>query len=123
YKNRVLANPPGFDRKHSENEVTVPKVHFTESKDLYLAAVLPHKVPTDGQSILICNSWNSGELMIDLVTTAGEKVANLFKGDIRQGLFMMKWDGKDPDGKKQYSGDYYIRYTINGGYRETPVVI
>lgn len=123
YEKRILANPPSFDRKHSENNVDVPKVNFTESKDLYLAAVLPHIIPADGEAIIICNSWNPGELMIDLYTEDDEKVANLFKGDIGEGVFMIKWDGKDPEGKADFSGDYKIRWTINDGYREFPVVI
>ena len=41
----------------------------------------------------------SRELMIDLYTEDDEKVANLFKGDIGEGVFMIKWDGKDLKGK------------------------
>jgi len=123
YKKRVLVNPPGFDRKHSKNRVDVPEVNFTESKDLNLAAVLPRTIPAEGQSIIICNSWNPGKLMIDLYTTSGKKVANIYQGDIGVGLFMIKWDGKNPEGEKRYSGNYKIRWTINDGYREFPVVI
>jgi hypothetical protein len=123
YKKRVLANPPVFDRKHSKNRVDVPKVNFTESKDLNLAAVLPRTIPAEGQSIIICNSWNPGKLMIDLYTPSGKKVTNIYQGDIGEGLFMMKWDGKDSEGKTRYSGNYKIRWSINDGYREFPIVI
>ena len=123
YKKNVLSNPPGFHRKHSTSDVNIPEVIFTESKDLNLAAVLPHKIPAGGQSIIICNSWNSGQLEIDLYKTSGEKVVNLFKGNVKAGLFMMKWDGKAPEGQGKYSGEYKIRWTINNGYREHPVII
>ena len=36
---------------------------------------------------------------------------------------MMEWDGKDPAGKAKLKGDYKVRWTINGGMREFPVVI
>jgi hypothetical protein len=123
YKKEILAHPPGFSRKHAKDKVKVPEMEFTECKDLYHAAVLPHSIPKNGQSIISCKSWNGGELLIDLYTVSGEKVTNLHKGDIRPGFFMMKWDGKDPAGKEKLKGDYRIRWTINKGYREFPVKI
>ncbi|MCA1758127.1 MAG: hypothetical protein LC658_00005, partial [Bacteroidales bacterium] len=122
YKKEILAHPPGFNRKHAKDNVKVPEMEFTACEDLYHAAVLPHSIPQNGQSIISCKSWKGGELLIDLYTVSGEKVTNLFRGNIRPGFFMMKWDGKNPDGK-QYKGDYRIRWTINNGHREFPVKI
>ncbi len=42
-----------FKRKYVEGLVTVPKVNFTESKELYLATVLPHLVSKTAPSIII----------------------------------------------------------------------
>jgi hypothetical protein len=36
---------------------------------------------------------------------------------------MIRWDGKDPSGKVNYTGDYKIRWTTGSGYREFPVTI
>ena len=45
-------------------------------------------------------------------------------GDIqKEKTFLITWDGKDPEKKETYSGEYKIRWSINGGYREFPVVI
>lgn len=123
YMRNILANPPGFKRKYIKGEVSVPLINFTESKDLYLAAVLPSRIPANGQSVIICNTWKPGELQIDLYSADGEKLANLYKGMIKEGLFMMKWDGKDPAGRTSYKGDYRIRWTISNGCREFPVSV
>jgi len=124
YKNTVLSNPPSFKRKYAKGNVTVPVVNFTECKDLYLATVLPHKVPKDGKSIIVCKSWNAGELQIDVYSTAGEKLTNLYKGNIdKETLFVITWDGKDAAKKAIYNGDYKIRWTIGNGYREFPITV
>jgi hypothetical protein len=123
YKKTILANPPGFKRKYVKGEVTVPVVNFTECKDLNCSVVLPHIVPKDGKSIIFCQSWIPGDLKIELYSTKGDLVTTLYKGKINQGQFMIEWDGKDPAKKADLKGDYKVRWTINGGCREFPVVI
>jgi len=124
YKNTIQKEPPGFKRKYVRDDVKVPLVSFTESKDLCLATVLPHAVPKDGKSIIICKSWNPGELQIDLFSKSDEKLANLYTGNIqKEKTFLITWDGKDPEDKENYFGEYKIRWSINGGYREFPVLI
>jgi hypothetical protein len=123
YKNSVLIYPPGFARKYVKGEVTVPAVHFTESRELNLATVLPHIIKPSEKSIIICQSWVPGDLQIDLYSNDDQKVCNLFKGKIKEGKFIITWDGKDPAKKADFKGDYKIRWTIGTGYREFPVVI
>jgi hypothetical protein len=123
YKNTVLANPPGFKRKNVKGEVKIPVVNFTDSKELITATVLPHNIPKDGKSIIICKSWVSGQLQIDLYSLKDKKLCNLYNGDIKEGFFTMTWDGKDPAKKASYKGEYKIRWTIGTGYREFPVKI
>lgn len=124
YKNTVLKNSPSFERHHAKGKVKVPVVNFTESKDLYLAAVLPHAVKPGQDAIIICKSWNSGELKIDLYSERGQKVTNLYTGNLRDGgTHVHTWDGKDPQTGKAYKGNYKIRWSINDGYREFPVAL
>ena len=124
FKKRMEENPPGFERKHVIDKVIVPEITFTESKELTLATVLPHIVPKGGESIIICKSWIPGELQIDLYSTKGEKLTNLFKGNIeKEKTFLITWNGKDPAKKATYNGDYKIRWTIGTGYREFPITI
>ncbi len=123
YKKDVLANPPGFKRKYASGEVTVPVVNFTECRELNLATVLPHVIQNKKSSIVICQSWVPGELQIDLYSKGGEKVINLYQGKINQGIFMITWNGQDPEKKTSYKGSYKIRWTLEDGYREFPVEI
>jgi hypothetical protein len=123
YKKTILINPPGFKRKYSKGEIIVPAVNFTECKDLSLATVLPHSITKEKPSVIICKSWIPGELQIDLYSTVGMQLANLYKGKIGEGTFIISWDGKDPSKKTKYKGDYKIRWTIGDGYREFPIVI
>ena len=123
YKNTTLVNPPGFKRKYAVDNVKVPEIKFTECRDLNCATVLPHNVTDKQKSIIVCKSWKGGDLNIDLYTTKDKLVTNIYNGKIKDGFFMMEWDGKDSSGKKSLKGDYKIRWTINGGYREYPVVV
>lgn len=123
YKREVLATPPGFFRKYARGKVTVPKFAFTECKELYAAVALPHILPKGGNSILLCKSWSSGNLAIDLYSPRGKKVANLYSGRIREGVFFIQWDGKDPQTKEQLKGNYVVRWSKDGGYREFPIAI
>jgi hypothetical protein len=123
YKNSVLSNPPSFNRKYVNGEVTVPVVNFTESKELCLATVLPHIIAKDNKSIIICKSYVPGELQIDVYSTEGKKMSSLYRGKIGEGIFIITWDGKDPAKKVIYKGDYRIRWSIGSGYREFPIVI
>lgn len=123
FMERMKENPPSFKRKYAK-VVKVKDVNFTECKDLYLAVVLPHIIPKNGESIIVCKSWNPGELQIDLYSSANEKLGNLYTGNIEKDrTFLITWDGKDPKKKAKYVGEYKIRWTINNGYREFPVVI
>jgi len=39
------------------------------------------------------------------------------------GFLMRKWDGTDPDKKDTYKGDYLMRWTLNGKYRDYAIKI
>lgn len=111
-------------RKNSGKKVFIPEISFTESRDLYLAAILPHKIPLDRESVIVCKSWNPGELSIDLFSLSGQKLANLHSGFIeKEKTFLISWDGKDKDQKDFPKGKYKIRWTVNEAYREYPVEI
>ena len=123
YKKTVLAQPPNFTRKYVKGAVKVPVINFTPCKDLYCAVVLPHVVPKNGKSIIVCKSWKGGDLQIDLYSKDGKKITNLYSGRIGEGIFITQWDGKDPAKKSVYKGDYRLRWSTGDGYREFPVVV
>ena len=64
-----------------------------------------------------------GNLQIDLYSTDGKKLTSLYDGNIKEGTFLITWNGKDKTTKTSYKGDFKIRWTIGNGYREFPVVI
>ena len=124
YKDKVLASPPGFKRKYVNGKVSLPVVHFTESKELYLATALPHILSKGGETILACKSWNAGELQIDLYSRDNRKLSNLYTGNIpKDRTFIYTWNGKTPENNEVRKGEYKIRWTLGSGYREFPLVI
>ena len=123
YENTVLLNPPGFKRKFVTGKVTVPKIKFSESKELCCVVALPHVINKGEKSILLCKSYNPGDLQIDLYSVNGKKINNLYSGKMAKELFIFTWDGKDPLHKTTYKGEYRIRWTQGEGYREFPVVV
>jgi len=36
---------------------------------------------------------------------------------------MIKWDGRDPEKKMTFKGDYLVRWTLNGKYRDYAIQI
>ncbi|MFH0755816.1 MAG: alpha/beta hydrolase [Bacteroidota bacterium] len=123
YKKTVLKSPPGFERKLVRGEAVVPEFHFTESRELNLATVLPHRIQDGAGAIIICQAWTGGGLQIDLFTADDELECTLYTGEIHQGLFIMTWDGKDPASGRSCKGTYKIRWTMGSGYREFPVEV
>jgi len=122
FKN-ILKNPPGFKRKYTKAPVNTPLIHYTESRELYLATVLPHRITKNHTSIVICKSHKSEKVQIDLYSRDNKLITNLCNGEMDQETFIYTWDGKDPAKKAIYRGDYKIRWTIGTGYREFPVLI
>ena len=56
--------------------------------------------------------------------TAGTRTAKatLYEGPIRNPL-IGTFNGLDPAGRETFAGDYRIRWTFRGGYREYPIRI
>jgi hypothetical protein len=123
YKNSVLINPPSFKRKYAKGKVTVPIVDFTECKDLNCAVVLPHELKKDSSAVIICKSRVAGNLSVDVYSKQNQKLLNLYTGPIKEWFYTTTWNGKDPDGKIPFKGEYKIRWTTTGGYREFPIVV
>ena len=121
-KKRMAENPPSFKRKYVEKlglaSVTPKKFDFTESRDLYCAAVLPHNIKDGEKSVIICKTRTPGDLQVDLYSNDGKLVSTLFKGKMKDVFHTMEWDGKGQD-----KGEYKVRWTTAGGYREFPVVV
>ena len=130
YENVIKKNPPGFDRKHTKNNVSVPAVDFTECRDINMAVVMPHIIKKGENAIIMNKSWKPSELEITLYSEDGKnKIKSLYKGSNSTGtggfssFFLIEWDGTDTDKMENYKGDYRIRWTIGKDFRECPVTI
>lgn len=124
FKKTVLAEPPGFGRKFAAGRVTVPDIRLTNSKELYMATVLPHEIDKGEQAIIVCKSNAPGALTIGLYADDGKKLETLLQKNIEQNRTVVYvWDGKSASTKKEYKGQYWIRWSIGDGYREFPVTI
>jgi hypothetical protein len=121
--NGVAKTPPSFKRKYAKEPVKLPAVNFSDSKEIRMAVAIPSIIKKGEKFIIANSSWKTDdELQVDLFSADGkEKLASLFKSKKQMNIF--QWDGKDPVNKKQYKGDYRIRWTLGNGHREFAVTI
>jgi len=54
---------------------------------------------------------------------AGVQFGRAGDGDGLRGFHMIKWDGRDPEKKMTFKGDYLVRWTLNGKYRDYAIQI
>ncbi len=126
----ICKTPPDFKRKFVTEPVVIPKVNFSECSDIYMAQVIPNVITKGVKSIIINKSWNAGEIEIALYSEDGQtKIKSLYKGINSTStsgfsqIFLIEWDGTDPDQIEDYRGNYLIRWTLGSGYRDYSVTI
>jgi hypothetical protein len=128
YRQVTQKNAVGFNRQFvSESEARVFDVSFSNGVDLTMVAVLPAELKPGQMAQLVSKSAVGGTLEIALYRPNGERVAVLYDNgmtggtDGTRGVFVMQWDGTNVLGKSVSPGQYVIRWTLNGAYREIPV--
>ena len=119
---KLNANPPSFKRKYAKEPVRIPAVEKTDSKEIRMAVVIPGVFKKGEQCIIANTSWSAEEMEIALYSRDGkDKLAILHKGKGQKNI--IQWDGKNPQNKKQYKGNFRIRWSQSGGYRDYPINI
>jgi hypothetical protein len=122
FEQMIKNNPPGFKRKYAKEPVKIPVVEKSESKEIRMAVVIPGMIKRGEKCIIANTSWSSDEMEIALYSRDGkEKLATIHKGKGQKNI--IQWDGTDPERKKQYKGDFRIRWSQGDGYREYPITI
>lgn len=123
YENGIAKTPPSFKRKYAKEPVKLPEVNFSDSKDIRMAVVIPSVIKKGEEFIIANTSWKSDdELEVALYSRNGrDKLASLYKGKNQKNI--LEWDGKDPQKRDQFKGDFRIRWTLGNGYREYPITI
>jgi hypothetical protein len=127
----IIKRVPDFKRKYSEGRpIIVKNAPLGNSPDLNYAGVIPYVFKRGQKVYVVVKSTASGDLTIDLFSRDGKtKIKTIHEGPITgdsdgiKGFFMMKWDGVDPDKKITFKGDYIIRWTLNGKYRDYAIEI
>jgi len=126
YHNVTARKSVGFDRQHAA-DVRVDDVAFTDGADLIMVGVLPVTFEQGKSTLLVNKVAKGGTLVVAVYREDGERIAvlsdNTMMGgsDRVKGIFMMPWDGTGALGKPIGTGKFFIRWTLNGTYRELPV--
>ena len=131
YEQVIEKTPPGFGRKYPKGTVSVQPFDFTECPNLNMAVVIPQEISNNAEALIVCKAWSGADtLEIALYSKDGvEKISTLNKsylkggGDGLEGISIFPWNGSNPDKKRNFSGDYRIRWTFCEGYREFPVTL
>jgi hypothetical protein len=124
----TLSREPGFERKYRSVD-EIPQIDFSECRELNMVAVLPQVVARGEKATVICKARVPGELEVVLYSVEGARLETLYAGEIEggydglEGIFWLEWEGKRGNGEALDSGEYRIRWTFGGEYREYPVVI
>ncbi|MEX1239942.1 MAG: hypothetical protein WEB30_09495 [Cyclobacteriaceae bacterium] len=122
FVNVISKNPPSFKRKYAKEPVKLPVVDKSDSKEIRMAIVIPAIIKKGEQCIVANTSWSKEEMEVALYSADGKnKLTTLRKSANQKNI--IEWDGKDPETKKHYKGDFRIRWTQAGGYREYPITI
>jgi len=132
YFETIIAKiPPDFSRRYSPGRpVVVKEVPLGNSPDMNYVGVIPYIIKHGQKAFVVVKSSSSGELTIDLYSRNGKtKITTLHHasitgdGDGLKGFLITTWDGIDPDKKMTFKGDYLVRWTLNGKYRDYAIQI
>jgi hypothetical protein len=112
YDNVINKRTAGFERKYADRQVSALDFPFSESREIKLAAALPSVFKAGEKTILIGSSVVRGDVEVALYSSDGKK-----KQRVLGHSAVMEWDGAG------LKGDYRVRWTFGGGYREFPITI
>ncbi len=122
FTNVTSKTPPSFKRKYATSPVKLPEVNLTDSKDIRMAVVIPSIITKGQKAVILNHSWKPGDLEISLYSKDGKnKLQTIFTG--KNTANIIEWDAATATSGKPLKGDYRIRWALNGGYREYPVII
>ena len=122
FEEMIKNNPPSFKRKYAKEPVKIPVVDKSDSKEIRLRVAIPGVIKKGEKCIIASTSWSNDEMEIALYSRDGkEKLATIDKGKGQKNI--VQWDGRNSENKKQYKGDFRIRWTQGDGYREYPITI
>lgn len=140
FKNFILPNKTGYERKYVKNNPELPQINVYPSKDISMIVTAPSVLKKDnGEKMVICTQVKAaGLLPIELLSNDGKSyIMKLSEknfsmvSDPNQDIerirstdyYSFVWDGKDDNGKPLPPGKYIIRWKLNDSIRETGIEI
>ena len=69
--------------------------------------------PFSDNVCLQVNLEQAGYLRLDIFNTNGERINNIFSGDIDKGRHVLYWNGTNEQGTQMAKGVYFLKITIN----------
>jgi flagellar hook assembly protein FlgD len=66
---------------------------------------------------------STGEVLLEVYTLTGRRVATLVNGSIGAGSHQVTWDGKDSSGRDVASGVYYYRVYAEEGSQAGKMIL
>ena len=140
FKNFILPNKTGYERKYVKNNPELPQINVYPSKDISMIVTAPSVLKKDnGEKMVICTQVKAaGLLTIELLSNDGKSyIMKLSEknfsmvSDPNQDIerirstdyYSFVWDGKDDNGKPLPPGKYIIRWKLNDSIRETGIEI
>ena len=61
-------------------------------------------------------------IVINIYNIKGDKIKNLFNGDIETGYHSINWDGKNDNGNKLPSGVYFLKLNYDNKFITSKLV-
>ncbi len=118
---KAYDSPVRFERKYDALPVTVLDRPFNSTKNFIMAAAMPSHFNAGETTNIVCQTRVKGTIVIELYSADGKmKIAGIRKQDQEDNarILIHQWDTDDIQ-----PGEYLIRWTLNGEYREFPIHI
>lgn len=120
---RKYNSPVSFEREYQDLPVTKFQRPFNSNHTFSMVAAIPAEITKEKLTYLVSQSRIGGNVDIELYSDDGKKRIKTIRKregerEDRRGLIIYEWEAQDI-----LAGDYRIRWTVDGEFREFPVTI
>ena len=111
------ANPSnvfmGTSDAYGNYSVDAPLINWEDNaKHFIMFEAYPN--PSSNGVVIPFHLANSGNLMVSIYNTYGERVNTIAEGSYTSGLYQMIWDGKTNANQRVSTGIYFVQIVFNG---------
>ncbi len=109
----VFTDPEGTPYEFTKEDVFSTIMSSSDSRKGGLQ-VLNAPNPFQGELYMRLIIPESGEVVVALYDVTGRKVRTLLEKQVQSGEYILKWDGRDDNGREVSSGVYIYKIRLNG---------